>query len=355
MKWRTKEQLEKVLVSPEDTLQESLPKMDKAGLQSLLVINEKEQLVGIMTDGDVRRALLNGMDLKTKIKAIMHTNPRTLPINTPPAKAKKFMRQNGITQIPFIDNHGRVKDFVVLSDCFDTVRAKHKEKVIIMAGGKGTRLDPFTKILPKPMIPLGDKPIIEVIMDKFHEQGFSHFLVSLGYKAEIVKMYFSETNNRPYQLEFVLETEPLGTAGALALLKNKIDGTFLVINCDVILEPNYSDLLEQHYIQKNDMTIVGSIKEFPIPYGVLKTEGQDLLKVDEKPNFHLLVNTGLYVVEQKVINLIKDDEFLNMTDLIQSVKENNGKVGVYPYHGNWFDVGQWEDYKNSLRYLGAVE
>lgn len=355
MKWRSKEELEKVLVSPDDTILDTMSKMDKAALQIIVVANEIGELVGIVTDGDIRRGLLNGLDLKTPLNAVMYKTPRTLPVNTSINKAKKLMQQHGIRHIPLIDNKGRIKDLITWTDCFEKIREERKEKVVIMAGGKGTRLDPFTKILPKPMIPLGDKPIIEVIMDKFHEQGFSHFLVSLGYKAEIIKMYFSETNNRPYQLEFVQETEPLGTAGALALLKNRIDGTFLVVNCDVILEPNYSDLLEQHYIQKNDMTIVGSIKEFPIPYGVLKTEGQNLLKVDEKPNYHLLVNTGLYVIEPEVMNLIKDDEAVNMTDLIQFIKEKGGKVGVYPYHGNWFDVGQWEDYKNSLRYLAAVE
>ena len=355
MKWRSNDALKEILVSPEDTLLDSLPKMDKAALQVLLVVNEKGQLMGIVTDGDVRRAILNGMTLKTPVSTIMHAKPRSLPVNIPLAKARKFMEQQGIKHIPLVDSQGRVKDLVILSDCFGTVSDKRKEKVIIMAGGKGTRLDPFTKILPKPMIPLGDKPIIEVIMDKFYQQGFTEFILSLGYKAEIVKMYFSETNNRPYKLEYVYENQPLGTAGALSILKDQLKETFLVINCDVIIEPNYFDLMEQHYKLKNDITIVGSVKEFPIPYGVLKTEGQNLLTVDEKPNFHFLVNTGLYVIEPSVIDLVRENEFVNMTDLVLTVKDNGGKVGVYPYHGSWFDIGQWEDYRNSLRYMGVVE
>lgn len=355
LKWRTKDEFNKVIVLPEDSLHNSLPKMNEAALQILLVVNKKGQLAGVVTDGDIRRGLLKGLDLKTPIGEIMYKSPRTIPLNTTINKAKKIMQQYGIRHIPMVNKEGIVKDLITWSDCFDKVKEEHREKVIIMAGGKGTRLDPFTKILPKPMIPLGDKPIIEVIMDKFYEQGFSEFVLSLGYKAEIVKMYFAETDSRPYHIDYVYESQPLGTAGSLSLLKDKINDTFIVINCDVILEPNFTDILEQHKKQENDITIVGSVKEFPIPYGVLKTEGQNLLMLDEKPNFHFLVNTGLYVLEPKVFDLIKDNEFIHMTDLIQMTKEQGGRVGVYPHHGNWFDVGQWEDYRNSLRFFSTVE
>lgn len=355
MSWRTKEKLEKIIVSLNGTLLESLPKMDEAALQVLLVVNENSRLVGVITDGDIRRAILKGLDLKTQLHEVMHPNPRSLPVNTSINKVKKIMQQHNIRHIPLIDNDGKVQDLIVWTDCYGNIPNKRREKVVIMAGGKGTRLDPFTKILPKPMIPLGDKPIIEVIMDKFYQQGFSEFILSLGYKAEIVKMYFAESNSRPYRVSFIREEQPLGTAGALKQLKDKITDTFVVTNCDIILEPNFSDLIKNHQEQKNDLTLVGSVKEYIIPYGVIQTEGQNLLTINEKPNFHYLVNTGVYVLEPGVIDLINDNEFVHMTDLFQRIKENGGKVGVYPHHGNWFDVGQWEDYRNSLRYLGAIE
>lgn len=355
MKWRKSEQFNKILVSPHDTLAKSLPCMDETGLQVLLVVNEFNILLGIITDGDVRRALLNGYDLNTPLNKIMHINPRILPANTPLSVAKDLMATHSIKHIPLIDEDGKIKDLIIWSDCFQKNINKHNEKVIIMAGGKGTRLDPFTKILPKPMIPLGDKPIIEVIMDKFYKQGFFDFILSLGYKAEIIKMYFAETNNRSYRINYIYEEQPLGTAGALNLLKDDFDQTFIVTNCDVIFEVDYHDLLEYHRNEKNVITIVSCLKDFTIPYGVLKTDGQQLLDIDEKPSFHFLVNMGLYVLEPEVLNMIKKDEFIHMTDLLMRIKDNGGKVGVYPYYGKWFDVGHWEDYRNTLRHFGSLE
>lgn len=354
MKWRTDEQLGKIMVLPEDTLLESLPKMDQAALQVLLVVDKFKQLVGIITDGDVRRALLHGLDQTTQLKHIMNINPHSLPVTASIADAKRLIQQLSIRHIPLVNEQGVLEDLIVWSDCFEAAIEKRSEQVVIMAGGKGTRLDPFTKILPKPMIPLGDKPIIEIIMDKFYQQGFSEFILSLGYKAEIIKMYFSELNGRPYQTDFVCEKQQLGTAGSLSLLKNQLDGTFLVTNCDVILELNCSNLLKHHKTEENDLTLVGSVKEFSIPYGVIETEGQNLVKINEKPNFHFLVNTGLYVLEPRVLELIGENEPINMTDLFLRIKEKGGKVGVYPHHGKWFDVGQWEEYRQTVRFLEST-
>lgn len=355
MKWRSIDQLKKILVSPNDTLLDSLAKMGEAALQVLLVVNKMGQLIGIITDGDIRRALLNGMDLNTRLNNVMNSNPRYLPVTTSINKAKELMQQYSIRHIPLLDDEGRVQDLILWSDCFKPIYKKRQEKIVIMAGGKGSRLDPFTKILPKPMIPIGDKPIIEFIMDKFHQQGFSNFTLSVGYKAEIIKMYFAENNSRPYSVNFIQEDQPLGTAGALGMLHGKINKTFLVTNCDIIVEADYDSLIRFHTEKGNALTILGALKDFTIPYGVLKTESEELQFIDEKPNFHLLVNTGVYVLEPVILDLISQPRFMNMTDLVVLAKENGFKVGVYPYHGKWFDVGQWEDYRNSLRHLGAVE
>lgn len=356
MKWRSESQLNKIMMLPDTKLLDCLAIMDEAALQILLVVNDSGQLVGIVTDGDVRRhVLLNGLDPKSSVADIMNPNARSLPINTSINDAKEVMIKYSIRHIPLVDGGGRVRDLIVWSDFFSSVAEVRAEKVVIMAGGKGTRLDPFTRILPKPMIPLGDKPIIEVIMDKFHKQGFSNFILSLGYKAEIIKMYFSEAESREYNVEFICESQPLGTAGALSLMKDRLPETFLVTNCDVIFEPSFKDVLTHHRDQGNDLTLLGTVKEFAIPYGVLKTDGQDLLEIEEKPNIHYLVNTGLYVVEPRVLDLIGPDEFIHIPELLYRIKEKGGKVGVYPHHGNWFDVGQWEDYRNALRYFGAME
>lgn len=352
MSWHAM-QLASIFTSPKEKLADALPRMEKAALQLLLVVDEDKRLLGTVTDGDIRRALLRGYGLEITLDKIMCPKPRVLPVGTSLDVARKLMLENNIRHVPLVDNRGRVVDLLLWLDVFESRRTPRSEQVVIMAGGKGTRLDPFTKILPKPMIPLGDKPIVEVIMDKFYAQGFTSFILSLGYKAEIVRLYFSEENGRRYNVSFVQEDEPLGTAGSLGLLKGKISGTFIVSNCDVILEVDYNSLLNYHREKSYDFTVVGALKEFTIPYGVLRAEEGELKTIDEKPNFHFLVNTGVYVLEPSVLDLVTGEEFIHMTDLILLAREKGFKVGVYPHYGQWFDVGQWEEYRQTLRLLDS--
>jgi len=220
-------------------------------------------------------------------------------------------------------------------------------------GGKGTRLDPFTKILPKLMIPVRDKPIIELIMERFHHQGFSRFVLCLGYKAEIVRLYFNG-NGRPYEVDFFEEEEPLGTAGALSLIADRLNETFLLTNCDIIVELDYAELVEYHQQRGFGLTVVGALKEFVVPYGVLRP-GNDHLEIEEKPNFHFLVNTGLYVVEPAVLTVMPRGVPVDMPEIIKNAKAQGLRVGVYPHHGRWFDVGQWDEYQQTLRHFEKMD
>lgn len=343
------EKLKDIIVSQKDKLEDALPKMDSAGMQVLLVADENQRLLGIITDGDIRRMILRKADLKVALSEVMCSDPTTVRVGTPMSRVRELMINKSLRHIPVLDDRGRIMDLLLWKDIFVRQWRKKEEKVVIMAGGKGTRLDPFTKILPKPMIPLGDKPIIEVIIDRFNKQGFSSFLLSVGYKAEIIRFYFAEHHNRPYEVKFVQEEKPLGTAGALGLLKDQLDQTFFVSNSDIIVELDHDHLLEYHREKQNQLTIVGALRKFAIPYGILKTEGDVLESVDEKPSFHFLVNTGLYVLEPGVLSLVSGEKFMDMTDLMVLARENNLKVGVYPHHGQWFDVGQWEEYRETLR------
>ncbi|MTI84027.1 MAG: CBS domain-containing protein [Firmicutes bacterium] len=338
-----------VLAFPGETLEDVLPRMDKAALQVLLVVDENLCLLGTVTDGDVRRVLLRKADLKVPLAEFMYTNPTTVREGTPLASIRKLMMETNLRHIPIVDRKERVVGLHIWKEIFSKYKEKRKEKIVIMAGGKGTRLDPFTKILPKPMIPLGDKPILEIIMEKFNEHGFYNFLLSIGYKGEIIRLYFNETNNRPYNVQFIQEKEPLGTAGALGLAKDSLSETFIVTNADIIVDLDYEHLLEYHRENENSLTIVGALREFTIPYGVLKTEGQSLVNINEKPNFHYLVNTGIYVLEPQIVSFISENRFLDMTDLITMARKKNLEVGVYPHHGKWFDVGQWEEYHETLK------
>ena len=351
MNWH-RDELNKILAGPDETLEKILPRMNDAAMQLIVVVDGNRRLLGVITDGDIRRALLRRTGLGVHLKEIMQTSPKNLSVDCSLEEARQLMLTESIRHIPLINANQKVEDILLWTDLFKSRLRRRPEKIVIMAGGKGTRLDPFTKILPKPMIPLGDKPMIEVIMDKFYERGFSDFTLSLGYKAEIVKLYFQESNGRSYDVSFIKEKKALGTAGSLSLLKGIISETFIVTNCDIIVETEYEQLLDYHWEKGNTLTIVGALRDFIIPYGVLRTEEQELKTIDEKPSFHFLVNTGLYVVEPEVLTLVEDERFLDMTELLIRAKKNNMKVGVYPHHGKWFDVGQWEEYRQTLRQFG---
>ncbi|MDI6710307.1 MAG: nucleotidyltransferase family protein [Bacillota bacterium] len=345
---------EKTQVSPHMALAQALQQMDEAAFQILLAVDSTGRLVGTLTDGDVRRALLQGVDLRSPVASVMNPRPITLPVGTPLEAARRLMVRHSIRHVPIVDRSGRVVDLVVWQDLFRPRVEARPEAVVIMAGGQGTRLDPFTRILPKPMIPLRDKPMVEVIIDRFHAQGFGRFILSLGYKAEIVRMYFANGAGRPYRVDFVEEKEPLGTAGALSMLHDWVSDSFIVTNCDIIVELDATHLLDYHRERAHALTVVGALKEFVVPYGVLRPENGSF-RIEEKPNFHFLVNTGLYVLDPLVLELVPPDTRLDMPDLIAAAQARGLKTGVYPHHGRWFDIGQWDEYQQTLRVFESMD
>jgi len=224
--------------------------------------------------------------------------------------------------------------------------------VIIMAGGKGKRLDPFTKILPKPLISIDEKPVIEVIMDNFKKYGFNKFIIALNYKAEMIKMYFAENPNN-YQIEYIQEKDFLGTIGALSLIEEKVDDTFIVSNCDVVIDANYDDLLKYHKQNNNQITVLGVSRNINIPYGILnmKNACADFEEIIEKPDYHFIVNSGVYVLEQEIIDLIPKNQLTDMPDLLMLAKKKGFKIQVYPVNCSWFDIGEWGEYKKAIEYM----
>jgi len=219
-----------------------------------------------------------------------------------------------------------------------------------MAGGKGTRLKPFTKVLPKPLIPVGDKTVVDHIIDRFVDYGIKEFYLTVNYMSKIIQAYFEE-KNPDYKISFAEEEEPRGTAGSLTLTKDFLKTPFFVSNCDVIIEADYSDIYQFHLKGRYDITLVAAAKQFHIPYGVCELNHHGGLKnIQEKPEYNFLVNTGLYVLNPKVLGMIPDKGLFHMTHLIEKVKEEKGTVGVYPVSENsWIDVGQWEEYRKALK------
>ncbi len=349
------EQYKKMLIKPDTPLKNALKQMDKAGLQVLLIVDEKEKLLGIVTDGDMRRAIIKDLDFRTPIQDIMTKNPIVISYKSNKDEALGLMKKYEIRHIPVVDEKNKIIDIFLWKDFLKNGEISCPIKnipVIIMAGGKGKRLDPFTKILPKPLIPIEEKPVIEVIMDNFKKYGFNKFIIALNYKAEMIKMYFAENPNE-YQIEYIQEKDFLGTIGALSLIKDKLNQLFIVSNCDVIIDANYDDLLNYHKQNNNQITILGVSRNINIPYGILnmKNECADFEEIIEKPDYHFIVNSGVYVLEPEIVDLIPTNQPTDMPELLVLAKKKGFKIQVYPVNCSWFDIGEWGEYKKAIEYM----
>ena len=335
------------------SIKEAIKKLDETAKKILLVVQDNK-LIGVLTDGDIRRWILKSGSLSDPVSLIMIKTP--ISISEEDIKdAKKILKEYSIEAIPVLNKKKEVIDIIFWNDNFNRKFKFNKmdNPVVIMAGGKGTRLDPYTKILPKPLIPIGDIPIVERIINKFNEYGCNNFYMTVSYKKNMIKAYFNEIQ-KPYTIEYIEEEKPLGTAGSLYLLKDKIMDTFFLINCDILIEGNYSDMLKYHKEHKAKITLITSLKHYTIPYGVIQINGDsDVKKMIEKPEYDFLVNTGMYILEPEVINDIPANEFFHITDLINDYINKGKKIGVYPVsEGSWLDMGQFKEMEIMLERLG---
>ena len=345
--------IKSLLVRPQVSLKQAMQKLDKTAREILFVTDKKGAVMGAVTDGDIRRGLINGLKFSDDVEKVMHKDFTMISSDEPDKKdkAKALMQSKEIEQVPILDNKGRLVDMIIWTDIFKSDKnAAGKDRVfdnfvVVMAGGKGERLEPFTRILPKPLIPINDKPMLEIIMEKFRQNGFRNFIFTLNYKKEYIKMFLRE-NKFPGQVKWVEEEEYRGTAGSLSMLKNRIKDTFLVSNCDIIVDADYADILQWHKDNGNFMTLIGCHKEVEIPYGTLEMDGGTLKKFIEKPSYDILINTGVYVLEPGVIDLIPKGRYMDMDSLIKAASRK-GRVSVYPIHEGWYDLGQWKEYKKS--------
>lgn len=338
------------------SIRDSIKKLDAAGIGFISVTDESNKIIGIVTDGDFRRAVLSGVSMDDPIISIANKEFISLKEGYSKDEMENIFLNNDIAHVPVINNDELQE--IILRKNIPFIRKNIKEEkslktpVVIMAGGIGTRLKPFTHIMPKPLIPIGNKPLIELIIERFLNSGASEFYLMLNYKANMIKAYFEE---RPItkNLHYLTEEFPMGTAGALKKLKKIIHSTFLVSNCDIIIKTDYRKIVEFHKQGNYDLTLVACMQHFKIPYGICSIEEGGCLKaISEKPEFDYLVNTGMYVLEPGILDLIPDDTFFHITQLIDELKKTNRKVGVYPvYENSWIDVGQWEEYRKAIKYL----
>ncbi len=317
-----------------------------------LVLADSGIFSGVISIGDIQRALLNDANLATPICDICRPLAETTYnyAGDPMKTIKARMTAERIELMPLVDDAMNLVDIIVWDDFFEGGIAPSKEAievpVVIMAGGLGTRLKPLTNIIPKALVPVFDKPIIQEIVDRFRNQGITRFYFTVNYKADMIRSYFDELADASYCIEYLLESEPRGTAGSLTLLNGCIHETFIVTNCDIVLDQDYSDILDYHTSAKNEITVVGAIKSMDMPYGVLHTKkGGALSRIEEKPEMNYLVNTGFYVLEPALLAEIPEGDIFHMTHLIDKVMAREGKVGVFPVsEGSWMDMGDWYEY-----------
>lgn len=351
------ERIKKKIIDATMTLIQTMKKMDEGYTKSLIVF-EKEKFVGIITNGDLQRAIIAKVPFDTPIiKVVDNSNKCYAHEGDNREDIKNWMVEKRAEFMPVLDTQEDLVDVIFWDDVIsETIvednRGKIDLPVVIMAGGKGTRLKPITNVIPKPLVPVGDKTILEVIMDQFESIGCHKFYMSVNYKADMMKYYLGQLEHK-YDIEFFLEDKPLGTIGGVSLLKGKINTPFFVSNCDSINEQDYRDVYDYHVQNHNDLTIVTMVKSFKIPYGVIETGDDGLMtSLSEKPELTYQVNTGVYILNPACIDEIPENEFFHITHLMEKIKSRGGRVGCFPIsEHSWHDMGEWPEYLRMIKVL----
>lgn len=326
----------------------ALKQMDKVGFK-LLIVALKDTFLGLISIGDIQRSIIKNIDLNEPIKSIMRDDYIVSKSTDNIEDIKKLMLKIRSEFMPVVDEENKIIEVHYWVDLFTTQESKPfkelKLPVVVMAGGFGTRLRPLTYVMPKPLIPIGEKTMLEEIFDRFGKYGCNEFHISVNYKSDLIK-YYIDSQKLPYQVSYLEEDKPMGTAGSLSLLKNKIKSTFFVSNCDILIDQDYSEILEYHKENKNEITIISALKHYPISYGTIETGEDGLLQnLIEKPELTFKINSGMYILEPHLIDEIPANEFFHITDLIDKVNSRGGRVGVFPIsEKSWIDVGNWEEY-----------
>lgn len=337
-----------------NTIIEALKKMDTEKCK-LLFVFDVENFAGILTIGDIQRAIINAADMNSPVSDILDTNKVYAFEGEEIDSIRQKMYRLRAECMPVLNENKELVDVIFWKEAFKDrletdVREKINLPVVIMAGGKGTRLKPITNVIPKPLIPVGDKTILEEIMDQFESIGCKNFYMSVNYKSDMMKFYLEHMEHK-YNIEFFEEPKPLGTIGSVTLLKDKIQGPFFVTNCDILIDQDFRDVYDYHIENKNDITMVTAVKSFHIPYGVIETGEDGLMTgLKEKPDITYKINTGVYILNSELIKDIPENKFFHITDLMEVVKSRGGRIGCFPVSENsWRDMGEWPEYLKMIK------
>ncbi len=334
------------ILARQATVRDAVETLNRASLQICLIVDPKGRLIGTVTDGDIRRGLLAGCDFDTNITQIMNAAPCTARPETKHDALVDLMTSLGIRQVPLVDETRHIVGLSLIDDLLSEP-SRFDNWVVLMAGGLGKRLRPLTENMPKPLLSVGDKPLLETILESFQRQGFHRFYISVNYLAESIKNHFGDGQKWGVEVRYLEEAAPLGTAGALSLIPETPALPLIVMNGDLITRVNFKDLLAYH--EEHDAIGTMCVREYDmeVPFGVVDIENHEIRNIDEKPIHRFFVNAGIYVVDPEALTLVSDGMKFDMTRLFDVMRAQGGSTTAFPIHEYWLDVGRIDDFERA--------
>jgi dTDP-glucose pyrophosphorylase len=345
--WKT------IVVSPQTPLGEAIQKIDKSGIQLALVMNTDGTLAGVLSDGDVRRAILRAVQLQSPTSEAMNRSPTTAPATASRSDLLALMRRKILHHLPLLDGHGKVVGLATLDELAGVV--ERPNWVVLMAGGLGSRLMPLTERTPKPMLPVGGKPILENVLEGFAEQGYRRFFLAVNYLADRIQEHFGDGSRWGVEINYLQEDKRLGTAGALSLLPQRPADPFFVMNGDLLTRVRFESLLNFHVEHNAAATMAVREYDFQVPYGVVRMEGPCISAIDEKPIQHFFVNAGIYALSPEMLDEIPADTFFDMPTLFDKLLKSGKTACAYPLREYWLDIGRMEEFERAQKEWGGDE
>ena len=343
---------EKALIYSNMNILQAIEIIDSSSQQIGLVVDENKKLLGTITDGDIRRAILKGVNLEQLVGCVMNVTPVTVGVHHNKEQVLYLMKNKQLRQIPVVDSEQRIVGLETIDDVFHI--NQYDNYVVIMAGGLGTRLGELTRNCPKPLITVGGKPLLETIVENFRQDGFSNFFFSVNYKAEMIEKYFSDGTKWNTNIQYLREQKKLGTAGALSLLEKKPNKPIIVMNGDLLTKINFQQLLNYHLEHKAMATMCVRDYSFQVPYGVVRIDNGKLRGIDEKPVHNFFVNAGIYVIEPEALGLIPRDTYFDMPSLFDAIAKQGFSSNVFPVREYWVDIGKRDDLERANIEYGEV-
>ncbi len=337
--------IERIRLEIGSTIKEALEIIDSGAMKIAVVLDDENKLLGTVSDGDIRRGLLKGLGLESVVETILHKTPVVCGVNDSKEDILKIAVEKKLYQIPIVDIDGVL---IGIDEVDELLRpTEYSNKVVLMVGGLGSRLGELTNDRPKPLLEVGNKPLLETIISNFAKYGFRNIVMSVNYKAQMIEEYFGDGSRFGVTIEYIHEKERMGTAGALSLMRQQLTGAFFVMNGDLLTSVNFEHMLDYHLASQTSATMGVREYDFQVPYGVLNLDGHQIIGIEEKPVHKFFVNAGIYILDEKVLEYVPDDTFYDMPTLFEQLIANNHTAASFPIREYWLDIGRITDYEQA--------